>query len=416
MESCTFERPETDGRVGPEVRGVSKRLAPQPFSSRVTTGAPQRTVEAVHARTALALAVLVWRCGALTPPRTDAGSGGGGGTSVGGGAGGANVGGGAAGGGAGAVGGGFGGGAGSAWSYATIRIQPLSGSGSLIRDISSNGIDTWAVSQSAGMYHLEATGFIGVRVPTTNSITGVYVAPSGAVFATAGRHLLHCLGGCTTSTNWTATTVFGNETVDDVCGTSASDVYAVGSGGVSNVGVLYFFNGAAWSALDTNLPLTNITGCMMTTEGLYISGRRDVVRRAGAASNVETADLSTLNQGGEFQSWLALSRLSNGEMLMAGGDLQLAKRQGASWALAYTPTPASSATIFAAAGVGDEHWLGTYRDAQSRTLLIFKGGGVRYPPQPPLEHLRTIFVVGPDEVLLGGSSSGGDAAIVRATR
>lgn len=401
-------------------------------------------------------AVVMTGCGPLVEPTSDAGSGGGagglggsagiggsagsgGGAAGSGGAGGsagvggtAGTGGTAGAGGGGTGGGGTGGTAGvggsagagggaATWTYGTVTLMGVSSS-SVVRDIATNGTDTWAVSTFGGLFHLTTNGFARVTLPATVSnlenLTGVYVSPQGFVAAVARRYLLTCSANCDVTASWTATAVNVSEDMYDVCGTASNDVYAVGDIGSNYDGTLWRWNGTTWSQLDPNVGVRYTHACLSAAGAIFTAGERSIIRRATGTNTIEPLDLSSLGSNGNLHVWRAVAYGPGlTPNFLAVGDAQrIAGRTGASsWSLLHAPTPAPSAQFFTVAAVGDEYWLGQFQNA-GRVLGVWKNGALTYPTQqPPMTQVNALLKISDNEVLLGGANSNG-ALVVRATR
>lgn len=377
-------------------------------------------------------------CGGLHSPEdldggtgggTGGGSGGSGGGATGGGVGGGSTGGGVGGGTGGGTGGGMGGGVGGGTPDAgrnfnllqfSVLSLPVTGNFGAIVGISGATGDLWAVSDNGHVYHRTDGGFAEMT-GFAQSWTDIYVAPDGAVFISGqGRTMRWCKSNCTSAAAFDTFDLTTNASMlHAVCGTSSSDVYAI-AGRDSATGILWHYDGTAWTQLSNNLGLNSPRDCYMRPDGvLFISGTRNIVKWEGGAATVETAglDLSALGADSTTQVWQGLTGV--GDVVFAVGD----KRRGlvrdpltSTWSINSNPVATFSTLNAAAFPWPDEGYaagsVGTNR------LLHVSDGGTWLPIAVDLPAITTVYdihVVNPNELYFGGGDNNGPL-IVRGKR
>lgn len=394
-------------------------------------------------------------CGGLhTPDEAGGGAGGsGGGTAAGGGAAGGTAGGGAGGGTAGGSGGGSGGagggsatgggvgggtaggaggaGGGSASDAGTRNTNPLQlavlslpqTSFGYIKGLSGlPGGELWAVSDNGHAYRrpvdagfVEITGF-------TSGFSDVYVAPDKAVFMASTPHLMRtCLTNCTTYAAFTTYDLPGtNHRIYALCGSSSSNVYAVGERDLAGIGVLWHFDGTAWTLSSNSLGIDNARGCYLRPDGvLFVAGQKDIMRWEQGAGTIETAglDLSALGTDATSPGWASIS--GSGDVMVAVGAKRRSLVRNAAtqtWSLASNPVGATNNFNAIAFAWPDEAYAAGSKGPQ---LLWATDGGAVFTPTavdpPAISIIHRILALGPDELYFGGGDNAGPL-IVRGKR
>ncbi|MBS1153652.1 MAG: hypothetical protein H6Q89_5350, partial [Myxococcaceae bacterium] len=330
---------------------------------------------------------------------------------------------------AGGAGGGTGGGTGGSTAdagrnYAPLQLSALSLPASLnygsITGLSGHPGELWAVSDNGHVYRRTDGGF-GEMLGWTSSWTDVYVAPTGAVFIASNvRTLRWCLNNCTSPAAFDTFDIPNSSSdLDALCGSSATDVYAIANRD-SSIAILWHWDGVSWTQLSNNLGLISPRDCYLRPDGvLFITGIRDVVRWEQGAATVETAglDLSALGADATSQTWTGIHGLGD-SMVTVGAKKRALTRNAATSTWSLTANPINTSTNFNAVGFAwpDEAYAASNSGAPK--LLHVSDGGPWVPTAvdlPAITSVNEILVLTPDEVYFGGSDNNGPV-IVRGRR
>jgi len=302
-------------------------------------------------RGALVLLVAVWcaACGPLSPPKSDAGQGGGVGGGTGGGVGGGlggglgggtggglgggtggGLGGGADGGTGGGLGGGTGGGGGGSTqrTFATMILGSTPTSGGAVKGFAESGGAIWAVSEHGYIFRStggEFTPLVRLQIDGSNAYVKDFTAtPDGTFFVLSTLRLAVCSANCDQQANWTDyATATSAMVLETVCGNASNDVIAVGADS-SYTGVAYRWNGSSFRSVSTNLGLDSPAGCWRDSAGDLVFGARDgVVHYRGGGFSAEPLPLVASSVSA--QTWRT-GAVVGADEVVAGWAKRLAKR------------------------------------------------------------------------------------------
>lgn len=169
------------------------------------------------------------------------------------------------------------------------------------------------------------------QVPQENEFTGLYVTPSGAIFASSGEdRVFWCPSACDQITSWNYEQYQG-KTFAGLCG-SGDTVYAVGHAVSDESGVVYRFNSVmnTWQQLSATNGATDYSDCAIASDGtLFIAAPNYVieVKPSGDATRVK------LQMSGLVTGWNAIEVLGD-EVVMVGEEKSLARRSAnGTWTL-----------------------------------------------------------------------------------
>lgn len=377
-------------------------------------------------------------CGPLSPPRPDAGNGGGGGFlfgggtgggtggGFGGGSGGGSGGGGVAGGGSGggAMGGGSGGGAmgggggatggggGGALAPLTWAAMTITGatSSSYIIGLSGSANDLYAIQDTGYLFH-STGGAFSLVTSIQFGAKGLYAA-GGTIAILQNRSFKTCSSNCTSDAAFTEFDLVGlpnNLTGEAICGREANDITAIVSD-TNYMGKVFHWDGTTWTLTDSNLGVKYPRACWFDSAGaLNVVGEDQVVRSEQGANTPQilSTTLSIYYGGGEV----------GGTSWVVGPNHYAASRTGSTWTR-HTVSTSSPTTLFAVGGLSENevYMLGYYH---STAGMGFKWNGTTLTPLGPnalpstasQSTIRRILVTAPNELYLAGSNTSGPIII-----
>jgi hypothetical protein len=162
---------------------------------------------------------------------------------------------------------------------------------------------------------------------TTNDLTALWAAPSGALFGAEGSYALECLSDCGDAGSYNEVQVDPTALnhVTGFCG-SSSAVYAVGSGGGLS-GLLWERLAGQWTLLNADSGVAHFDGCWVDADGsLYAAGQPYLVHYApnGSSWTLDGPDTSLL--GGSLFQFHAVTR-SGGRLYAVGDEQTVAVRE-----------------------------------------------------------------------------------------
>lgn len=338
-------------------------------------------------RVAVALSVCAFvACGPLSPPKTDAGAGGGGavggggggavGGGMGGGAAGGGAGGGLVGGGGGALGGGTGGGAGGGtqdagtpdaglgpFQFGQVLISGATSSSAVVGMSGVSG-DVWALQDSGHLLH-STGGAFSTLFKFSGGGRDVYVTGSTVVVALY-RALRVCTSNCTSETAFSDFDLVSlGLDAFAVCG-RGTDIYAI-TEDTTYGGGLYQFSTGQWMSVGA-LPIRYPRSCWVDDAGvLWVTGGGGVVRYDGQSALYEslTQDTSLTFYGGASIA---------GETWAVGAGQRVARRGTGSWTVEQRPQTGTT-TLNAIGGVPDAVFaLGSVTQGTAVRYLEWDGG------------------------------------------
>ena len=239
--------------------------------------------------------VVLAACGPLTPPKTDAGNGGGGGVTGGGGGstvtggGGGNVvtggggGGSVTGGGGGTVTGGGGGmtdGGDGIWDFATLSFSPAPSNSGAIVGFAETDAGLWAMSGGGHLYRSTGGPFIEVLAFPGVQPLDFEGTATGHFFILTTVHFMECAADCADAGAWSDRRIApANEVLDSLCVIADDHVLAVGSSGGGNDGVSYRWNGTTLAATSVALGAVGPDNCWKGASGDFFIPADDTVVR-----------------------------------------------------------------------------------------------------------------------------------------
>ncbi len=278
--------------------------------------------------------------------------------------------------------------------------------------------DVWATTWE-GIFHRADGGFTRVAsFSVASPISTVYASPEGAVFAGGSNFVYSCMVPCDRMSAFVAAPVIG--TVLGLCGSSASNVYAVGKRSTNNNGFLYRWNGSQWSMLSADLGLAYPSSCFLRSDGvLFIPGLRDVLRWENGTGTLETADLSALGGQAPSQAWNAVHGVGTA-MVAVGDKRRVIARDEATKGWRLTDNPSSVGPFDDYGTVGLLSPTEGYAGISGASVpLWFNDGGTSWSAaSSPLGLLSVskIVVMGPDHFYLCGSGANQAPKLIEARR
>lgn len=357
-------------------------------------------------------------CGQLGPPRTDAGSGGGGGAFVptGGGVGTTGGGVGSTGGGA-ALGGGtaVGGGSGPAplvWS--TVALQDATSSLAVVA-LSGDANDVYAGQELGDFFHSTGGGFTKLFRFSTG-IRSLY-ASGGTVVMVSGGDIRTCKTNCTTEAafdtlslnnpamNWS---FFGKA----ACGEGPNHIVVIVTDRTSSAaGQVFEWDGTAWARTNSNLGISNPTACWFDGSGnFYVSGDdRVVLVENGSSTPISFSTNNTNYRGGAT---------IDGVTWVVGPNLFVAKGSGLSISPVSTGHTVSQTLGAVAAVTSDEVYLLGYYSSTNNLGPGLKWNGTSFttlgnslPGFGLQSGVRVTHRTSANEVFMAGADSDGPIII-----
>lgn len=297
-------------------------------------------------------------CGPLSPPKNDAGAGGGG--AIGGGSGGGTTGGGAGGGGGGGVidggtgggsGGGSGGGAGggtggglaASFTFGSVQFQDTMSSSGIVGLGGVTG-DVWALQESGALLR-STNGPFTRQFTFTGGGRDLYVNGSTVVVA-LWRALRVCTSGCSLETDFSDFNLVSlGLDAFAVCGRGTA-IWAITEDTMYNGGLYQLVNGQ-WTSLGA-LPIRYPRHCWVDdADVLWVAGQNGVVRYDGQSSVFE--EVTPPQTGVTFYGGASIG----GTAWVVGGGQRIARRTGpATWVVEEHPA-GSSQTLLAIGGPAD---------------------------------------------------------------
>jgi hypothetical protein len=234
-------------------------------------------------------------------------------------------------------------------------------------------------------------------------------------------HLLrHCLSNCSSASAFTMFDIPNPLiTVVALCGSSASNVYAVARRD-QNVAVLWQWNGTQWTQVSNNLGMSTPRACYLRPDGaLFITGLKDVVRWEQGAAMLETAglDLTPLMGDQNMQTWWGIAGVGN-TMVAVGLKRRSIVRDSVTqtWSLGANPATVNNTFNAIAFAWPDEAYAAGTKGPQ---LLYLTDGGTTFTGTsidlPAINSVNRILALSPDELYFGGGDLG-SPVLVRGKR
>lgn len=292
----------------------------------------------------------------------------------------------------------------------------LSGSGSStgIVGVGATATELWAIQRSGTLYRAK-TGGLQALFDFARTAVDLFAAED-VVVVMQERALASCRPlqvDCAAQMNWTYFDLLtpNNDFAEGLCGTSATQVYAVTSNG-SNVGGLYQWNGTTWSVLDRNLPIVYPTGCWVDGTSVFVAGRDGVVRYQAGAATFERMS-STLT------GYYAGATIG-GQQWVVGESRRIGRRQAdGTWTLVSGPMANTGILKAVGAPTANEGWAfgSAWNDSSG---LAWNGSQWLTMTSPLLGFgaqsiVSRVFVRSANEVYITGSNSNGPV-VLRGTR
>ncbi len=371
----------------------------------------------------LVLVVVLAACGPLTPPKTDAGTGGGsgggamtgGGSATGGGGAVTGGGGGSTGGGGGSTGGGgaTGGGDGT-WDFGTMTLNPAPGNAGSIVGFAETDAGIFAISSSGRLYRstggpfAEQFAFPGLQ---PRDFEG---SASGHLFMLTTVNFLHCATNCADAGAWAQTTISaGDEVLNALCVIGDDHVLALGGKGGADNGVSYRWNGTQLAASGMALGFYSPRNCWKGASGDFFIPVDDNVLRYSTTTEGFTAEPT-----GTMAGWRG-GGSSPGHEWVSGLGPVISERGASSWATAFNPSGTSGA-ITAIIGVSPTLAFGFGGGFTSDGQSGYRYDGVSWsamnPDLPSLNQAASAFRTSAGVIYVGGNDASQMPIIVRGAR
>ncbi|MGV3619546.1 MAG: hypothetical protein ACO1OB_01945 [Archangium sp.] len=362
--------------------------------------------------------VLLAACGSLSPQRTDAGSGGGGGTFISSGGGVGTTGGGASSGGGTATGGGsaMGGGTGEptplVWS--TMALADTTSSLAVVA-ISGDTNDVYAGQELGDFFHSTGGGFAKLFRFSTG-IRGIY-ASGGTVVMVSSGEIRTCTSNCTTEAAFT-TLSLSNSAINwsffgkAACGEGPNHIVVIVTDRTSAAaGQVIEWDGNTWTRTNSNLGISNPTSCWFDGNGnYYVSGDDKIVFVENGSST--PIDFSTNNSS--YRGGTTI----DGVTWVVGPNLFVAKGTGLAIAKVDTGHIVSQTLSSVVAATADEVYLLGYYSSTNGLGAGLKWNGTGFtavgsslPNFGAQSSVRVTHRTGANEIFVAGSDADGPLII-----
>ncbi|MEW5741509.1 MAG: hypothetical protein AB1938_21495 [Myxococcota bacterium] len=385
------------------------------------------------------LSLTALSCGALSPPKNDAGSGGGGGAvgggpgggggAVGGGAGGGGTGGGLGGGAGGSgMGGGLGGGAGGGTGgggarpprqFSSVVVSTVTSPVGAVKGFAEKDGAVWAVTQRGQV--LKSTGAEFVEQTRLSGGSSIWVqdfsaTPDGTLLVLTTVQLLVCSASCEQATSWTLHDINqASEVLESVCGNSATDVIAVGSRGSFSTGIAYKWNGSTFTKVSNDVGMDLPRGCWRSPSGELTFGGVDAVLRYSGGGFTPTP-MSLSVAGITQQRWRCGGVIGSDEVL-AGPNRRIAHSAAGLLTLRYDDAPAGELNAMAVVDASEAWVVGGRPNGSAPNAWVFDGQQwTERQPRLPLYVAHAAAVLDGGVVYVGGEDDSAAPIILRGVR
>lgn len=370
-------------------------------------------------------AVLVFSaCGPLTPPKMDAGQGGG-----------VATGGGIATGGGGALGGGSGGGVGSTggggntgggttdaglnWSFSSLTINTTSSASGSIIGIGETDAGVWAMSSYGRLYRSQGGPFSEVVAlqdaqPSAYQARSFAISPSGRMFFVTTVWFATCGAGCESQANWTFERINASATVlTTLCVIDDTHVLAVGDTGGSNDGLSYRWNGTALNMSTTPLSVQRPAMCWKSANSNdYLIAADDAVVRYDPVFESFTVEPTVT-----MAAWTAGGAVAGHDWVFASGPRAADFTTTPRWTDVLSPSSGID-TIRAVVGISPTLTWGFGGSSSSSSQKLWRFNGTTWSAYTPdltgFYQLQTAFRASDGSIYFGGESTSFQVGLGRA--
>lgn len=212
----------------------------------------------------------------------------------------------------------------------------------LFEDVSgSSATNVYAVSYQGTIERYGGSGAWAQVANTGKRLHGVYVSPTGNVFAAGLNTLVHCLNNCATSTDFTVFTNTGNSIEwFGMCG-RGNDVYAVGGATIGN-GTIWKFNASnqTWGAYvsDTGISQDHMA-CWVAPDGQVFVTSYGNMLRVNTTPLAFVENITPPTNPADVQIlWQDVWGAANGDVFAIGRYRRIIKRASGSstWTMVYS--------------------------------------------------------------------------------
>ncbi len=362
-------------------------------------------------------------CGPLSPPRMDAGQGGGAATGggTGGGATGGGMGGGATGGGN-TGGGNTGGGApdaGLSWSFSSLGINTTSSATGSIIGLGETDAGVWAMSSSGRLYRSQGGPFSEVVAlqdaqPSAYQPRAFVISASGRMFFVTTVWFATCASGCESQASWSFERINSGTTVlSTLCVIDDTHVLAVGDTGGSSDGVSYLWNGTSLNMSTTSLNVQRPVKCWKSanTNDYLIAAANAVVRYDPMFQSF------TVEPTVSMAAWTSGASVDGHDWVFASGPRVADFTTTPRWADVLTPASGID-TIRAVVGVSPTLTWGFGGSSSSSSQKLWRFNGTTWAAYTPdlsgFYQLHTAFRASDGSIYFGGESTSFQVALGRA--
>ncbi len=291
------------------------------------------------------------------------------------------------------------------------------------------GGDPWVVTFKGRLLRWTGSGWETAWSDTATSpriLRGLYVSPSGKVYAGGSGVLLHCTGAdCTEQSHFTATPTqpgLGGGIVYGLCGRGEDLIYAVGESAAD--GKVFRFDVAdnAWKVLVADTGTAYVHGCFVAEDGTVFAATN-----SGRIIRIETNGIAFIELANSTAELIAANvnfRAVHGagtHLFATGSGRKIAQRDASTktWSFVHAPVGANELHHAMGGGAVDEVFAGG--DSLSNGKLT-RFDGETWAQLPDLEggltfHLNVlgIWAAGPDDLYLAGHRTY-DGVVVRGVR
>lgn len=264
-------------------------------------------------------------------------------------------------------------------------LIPGAGQNEIIRAVhGSSATNVYSVSTEGYLRHSAGgpmtTAYLlpGTYPP---ELRGVYVTPSGKVFAGGASVALHCLSGaCTqqadfTQTNFADLNPVGG-TVDALCGRGDDAVYAVGEYGSRARMWTFDFAESKWKVMIADLGTPGGDDCFVAESGeVFVTATQGrIVRVTTLGLPVIEYAVASSGLDPSTQTFFAITGV-NGRLFATGSSRRIVERdhQSKTWNFVFAPTSSTTVTHWAIGGGAPDELFAAGDPGSNKSLTRWDG-------------------------------------------
>lgn len=241
--------------------------------------------------------------------------------------------------------------------------------------------NVYAVGDLGQIHRFDGAQWTVVYQDNSNlSLHGIWVAPTGEVFAAGEGMIVSCTSGCTQPSDFVRTSA--NATLYGVCGLSAQQVYASGVAGNPGVyGALWQRSGGTWSAVSTNNGTFYNTKCWVAPDGaVFAAAQSKAVRFKSASFVAEPVDYTGWSASDIANQFFEDVWGDGTSVFAVGSRRRIIGRNPATgnWSFVFNPNGVNTFLTVAGPGPGEAFAAGRFITGQQ--LALWRGTGWAFAP------------------------------------